>query len=257
MASNTVYIITGANRGIGLGLTASLLLRPNVTVIATVRSASTGTSDLKNLPLAEGSGLIIALLDVSTTSSEEITKSANTLYETLKDEHRIEHVDILIANAGVGFSFNDVMETSLDSILAHVHANTLGPIALYQALRPLLLSAVEKGRSAKFLLISSSLGAIGQMEGNAPSLAYGLSKAAANYLVRKVHFEEKGITTLAIHPGWVQTDNGQKFADSVGVAQPPMTTDDSVKGILAQIDLATKTTTSGTFVTWDGKPMAW
>lgn len=34
-----------------------------------------------------------------------------------------------------------------------------------------------------------------------PSLAYGVSKAAANYFVRKVHFEEKGIVAMAVHPG--------------------------------------------------------
>jgi norsolorinic acid ketoreductase len=38
------------------------------------------------------------------------------------------------------------------------------------------------------------------MEGT-PALSYGASKAAANYFVRKVHFEHKEIATLAIHPG--------------------------------------------------------
>lgn len=187
--------------GIGFGLTASLLQRPNVTVVATVRSTSTATSELKALLLAEGSKLIVSVLDVSPTVAEDIARSASALYKALKDEHSITRVDTLIANAGAGFSFNNTMETSLDSILSHVHTNTLGPTALYQALRPLLLSAIEERGSAKFVLISSSLGSIGQMEGNIPCLAYGLSKAGANYLVRKVHFEDEGITALAVHPG--------------------------------------------------------
>lgn len=43
------------------------------------------------------------------------------------------------------------------------------------------------------------------MEGAVPTLAYGISKAGANYLVRKVHFEceREGLVSLAIHPGYV------------------------------------------------------
>lgn len=43
------------------------------------------------------------------------------------------------------------------------------------------------------------------MEGACPSLAYGVSKAGANYLVRKVHFEceKEGLVALSIHPGLV------------------------------------------------------
>ncbi len=55
----------------------------------------------------------------------------------------------------------------------------------------------------KFIFISSSLGSIAAMEDAAPTLAYGVSKAAANYFVRKIHYEEKRIIALAIHPGYV------------------------------------------------------
>jgi norsolorinic acid ketoreductase len=41
------------------------------------------------------------------------------------------------------------------------------------------------------------------MEGPAPTLAYGISKAGANYFVRKVHFEHAGIVAVAVHPGFV------------------------------------------------------
>jgi norsolorinic acid ketoreductase len=41
------------------------------------------------------------------------------------------------------------------------------------------------------------------MEGAAPTLAYGVSKAGANYFIRKVHFEHEGIVAVAVHPGFV------------------------------------------------------
>lgn len=34
---------------------------------------------------------------------------------------------------------------------------------------------------------------------------------------------------------WVKTGNGQNFADAVGAKEPPMTIEQSVKGVLAQV----------------------
>jgi hypothetical protein len=34
---------------------------------------------------------------------------------------------------------------------------------------------------------------------------------------------------------WVRTANGQNFADSIGVPEPPMTLEQSVSGVLAQV----------------------
>jgi norsolorinic acid ketoreductase len=36
--------------------------------------------------------------------------------------------------------------------------------------------------------------------GAAPTLAYGVSKAGANYFVKKVHFENEGVTAVVVHP---------------------------------------------------------
>lgn len=83
--------------------------------------------------------------------------------------------------------------------------------------------------------MSSVLGSIGELRHAGPSLAYGMSKAAANFLVRKVHFECDGVTAVAIHPGWVKTDMGQGFADAVGYKEPPMGIEECVKGLLEQV----------------------
>ena len=50
-----------------------------------------------------------------------------------------------------------------------------------------------------------------------PFFGYGLSKAAVNYLVRKLHFENPKLTSMAFNPGWVQTDMGNGAATSVGM----------------------------------------
>ncbi len=55
----------------------------------------------------------------------------------------------------------------------------------------------------------------------------------------------------------MKTSNGQAFADSIGVPEPPMTLEQSVNGVLEQIDRASKTTTSGSFVSHDGSIIPW
>ncbi len=52
------------------------------------------------------------------------------------------------------------------------------------------------------MLVSSVLGSIGAQSAEAgPAFSYGLSNAAANFFVRKVHFECERVVTVAIHPG--------------------------------------------------------
>lgn len=143
--------------------------------------------------------LVVAQLDIS-ESPAAIEASARELYRTLTAEHGIACIDTVIASAGLGASFQSSLATPLAAVVDHFHTNTLGPLALFHALYP-LLDAREGGEAAKFVLVSSSLGSIGDMEGRTPSLAYGVSKAGANYFVRKVHFECPGITAFAIHPG--------------------------------------------------------
>jgi norsolorinic acid ketoreductase len=211
MASNTVFLITGANRGftpiqplfcaythvtfigIGFALTASLLLRPSTTVIATVRSSATSRTELGSLRAAANGRLIVATL--SSTSDTDAT----TLVSNLSSQHGVIHIDTVIANAGAGETFESSLSTPLSELRQSFEINTIGPIKLFQAAFPLL----QRSTNPKFILISSSLGSIGAMEGNIPSLAYGVSKAAANYFVRKVHFEHEEVTAVALHPGLV------------------------------------------------------
>ncbi|TVY16473.1 Norsolorinic acid ketoreductase [Lachnellula arida] len=308
MSRNTIYLVTGGNRGpphfypyltlpyltpiptplantqaktpgIGLHLAAALLLRPHTTVIATLRSEETSQEALHALPAGENSKLVITYLDLSPSTPipdpETETNSENTpqtqphthtpqsLHHALTKTHHIPYINTIIASAGHGTSFRSLLSTPPSSLLQNFHINTLGPITLFQALYPLLEAGTGNGNGeSKFVLISSSLGSIDAMGMQAgteptPTLAYGVSKAGANYFCRKVHFECEGVTALAVHPGWVKTANGQAFADAVGIKEPPMSLEDSVKGVLKQIDTASKSTTSGTFMSYDGTVIPW
>ncbi|KAF7958550.1 hypothetical protein EAE96_002090 [Botrytis aclada] len=246
MSSNTTYLITGANRGIGFGIVSTLLQRANATVIVTVRNDSTDVSSLKALPKADGSNLIITNLEISTTSVSEIGIAHEALIKNLKTRG-VERIDVLIANAGSGTCFKSTVETPLGAILTDFYTNTLAPIALYQHLPPFLKASDD----AKFVVIGSILGSIEAMMAGDPL------KAAVHYAAKKIHDEEEKTVVLTVHPGWVQTKNGQNFADSIGVPAPPMTVEQSSGAVVALIDSAIKTTTSGTFVGYDGAKVPW
>lgn len=88
-----------------------------------------------------------------------------------------------------------------------------------------LLPLVEKGQQKKIVYISSGIGDIATTRATEmPNLlGYAVSKAAGNILMAKyaVALKAKGILTLSLSPGWVETDAGESLpmadrsADSV------------------------------------------
>ncbi|CAG8878138.1 unnamed protein product [Penicillium nalgiovense] len=97
--TNTIYLITGASRGIGRGLTETFLARSNSTVIAAVRDPVGALSQsLQSLP----------------------------------------GTNVVIANAGISEEFSTVHGVSIPVLREHVEVNGYGPIYLYQAVYPLL-----------------------------------------------------------------------------------------------------------------------
>lgn len=86
----------------------------------------------------------------------------------------------------------------------HFSVNTIGSLLLFQATAPLLRLASRP----IFIAISSGAGSIGGMEAlkDVQNTAYGASKAALNFVVRKIHFENPGLIAFSVNPGWLQTD---------------------------------------------------
>lgn len=89
-----------------------------------------------------------------------------------------------------------------------------------------------------------------------PFFAYGLSKTAANYLVRKAGLENPKLITQAFNPGWVQTDMGNYGAQQNGIEKALMTLKESVSGLVALIDSASLDRTA-TFYDVTGVPTPW
>jgi norsolorinic acid ketoreductase len=208
---STVVLITGGNRGesitavstddvgltrfvgIGKGLVAHYLAQPDTTVIATAREVSyQNASAFDTLQRGDRSRLLIVQLSVDVASS--IAEAASVI----EKHHHIHQIDIVISNAGICDHWGPVLEMRDADVLTHFQVNTLGPLRLFQALAPLLNNA----SSPKFIYISTALASIsGINKFNSLTAAYGMSKAAGNYLMRKINAENGHLITLSIDPG--------------------------------------------------------
>lgn len=250
--ANTTWVISGANRGIGLGLVKRLLSRPSTTVIATVRNnetASSLTADAKNIPTKPGNQLYIVPLDFSAAIPPETIRDAFTA--TVPS---LDHIDVLICNAGFSTPMTTTAETSAEALRACFEVNTIAPLMLFQALWPLLQTSP---RAPKFISISSSVGSIGGQE-PVPGGAYGPSKASINWLTRSLHIQNEGLIAVALHPGWVQTNMGDFAAKEWNYAPgAPETVENSVTGVLEIVDGATREAASGKFLSYTGQELPW
>ncbi|KAJ7460722.1 aflatoxin biosynthesis ketoreductase-like protein nor-1 [Mycena latifolia] len=244
MSTKTVYLISGANRGIGYGLAATLAARPNTVVFAGARDPA--AKSLKELSAKHPNVHPVKLTSADKADNEaaiaEIKKKAGQL-------------DVIIANAGISNHYGPLATTPLEQFKEHWEVNTLGLVVLFQAAHTLLLASPTG--APIFAYISTGGASMGRyMHLQAP--AYGSSKAAANFLIKVLDAEHPKLVTLAISPGWVATDMGNAGATANGLPAAPVTTEDSVEGILTRIDGATKEKSSGRFwnfkKTFEGNP---
>ena len=157
-------------------------------------------------------------------------------------------IDLLINNAGifgstVGDSRQTLDETDLDVWSKVFRTNVQAPFALTRALLPKMGSGSVVG------ILSSELGSIA---GNAMGelYAYRSSKAAVNMVGKSLSIDLKprGIIVVLLHPGWVHTDMGGPSAP-VG----PVESIAGLRKVLADVTPAS----SGRFLAWDGREMAW
>lgn len=261
----TTILITGARRGIGRGFVRRYLLRPCTTVIAAVRDPTDpASSALHMLPTAPETQLLLVKID--SLSGTDALNAA----EILRVEHGITSLDIVVSNSGIAKHIGVALDTPGKELRDHFDVNTVSHLVLFQAMWPLLRAATTE---PKFIVISSSVGSIGAMENEpVPMLAYGCSKAATNFLVRKLHFEHENLNCFSIHPGWVGTGMGWYAAKAYGMEEPlptngdintdpsaikPLTVEESVDALVKEIDEATRAKTSGTFRMYDGKTIPW
>ena len=167
--------------------------RPNSIVIACVRDTNKASSKaLSDLPRGHSSTLIVVKIDSSSILD------ASAAIKLVKSEHSITCIDVVVANAGITDTYQPPATISIEEMKTLLNVNTIGPLVLFQAVLPLL----QKSKNPRFVTISSPLGSVGDMESRPnPMGGYGTSKAALNYITRKIHFTHDNLISFAADPG--------------------------------------------------------
>ena len=217
------WVVTGANRGIGLEMCVQLKARGE-TVIAGCRTSS-----------KELDALGVKVVDcVEMASDDGAKKIATALGAT--------PIDVLLNNAGVLVP-DALGSLDFDALRKQFEVNALGPLRLTQG----LMGKLAKG--SKVALVSSRAGSIAD-NGSGGLYGYRMSKAALNMASVSLakDLAPKGIMVVALHPGFIRTG----MTGGAGNDDPPV----AVKGLLARIDELTPST-SGKFFHANGEELPW
>ena len=143
------YILTGANRGLGLQFVKQLSAESGNTIIAAVRSLNGELDELRSL----ASDKDIHILECDTGNLASIEAFGKKLTETIGDKQ----VDYLLNNAGINGN-PDQLSLGMDAEAVHKHIdiNVIGPAKTVEAVLPHL----KKG--SVILNMTSGLGSLGK-----------------------------------------------------------------------------------------------
>ncbi|HED39006.1 MAG TPA: SDR family oxidoreductase [Chromatiales bacterium] len=220
-------LITGANRGIGLGFVQHYLAQ-GCDVWATCRSDYGGLADI------DSPRLHILQWDVISDKDERYLQAMAVP----------DRLDLLINNAGIygpkkthGQSFETVTAETMQVVF---EVNCVGALKVSQLLASRVISA--RGVIAN---ISSKMGS-SEDNSSGGCYAYRAAKAALVIVSRSmaVDLAADGVNVITLHPGWVSTDM-TNHSGLIDVAT-------SVKGLATVIENIEQYQ-PGAFVAFDGK----
>lgn len=232
------FLLTGANRGIGLALTRAIVAQGDF-VFACCR-APQSANELQELAQQHPHQMAVITMDVTDDSSIATALQAIAQQTT--------SIDYLLNNAGIGSGPETLGTISRQHLQKFFNTNSTSPIMVAQAALPLL-----KNSSDSWIInFSSILGSIGS---GAPgidwsSFAYRSSKCALNMLSNTLATFLQGadVHTIALHPGWVKTDMGGQDA--------PLPANEAAQIILATIQQL-QPKQSGGYIDLHGQVLPW
>ncbi|MEO8042840.1 MAG: SDR family NAD(P)-dependent oxidoreductase [Acidobacteriota bacterium] len=187
--SGKVVFLTGASSGIGEGIAVALANRG--AILGLVARREEMLQDLsRRCETAGGTPRIFA---VDVTDAVALQSAADKFRE------EFGHIDILIANAGVGGNNPETRELRPDAVKKVIDINLLGAANSVYAVLPQML---ERG-SGHLVAISSLAG----FRGLPKSAAYSASKAGMTAFFESVRLDvaHKGVDVTIIQPGFIKT----------------------------------------------------
>ncbi|MGE4457723.1 MAG: SDR family oxidoreductase [Stenotrophomonas sp.] len=199
---NTIALVTGATRGIGLE-TVRQLARAGVHTLLAGRQRDTAQALALQL---QAEGLPVEALQLDVTDAASIAAAVREV------ERHHGRLDILVNNAGVLLEAPALPPSAqpLDTWRRTFDTNVHALVAVTQAFLPLL----RRSAAGRIVNVSSILGSQAlHADPGSPIYdfkvpAYNASKAAVNNWTLSLAYELRGtpIKVNTVHPGYVRTD---------------------------------------------------
>ncbi|TFK37008.1 hypothetical protein BDQ12DRAFT_724461 [Crucibulum laeve] len=254
MPPSTVYFITGANRGIGLALVGELVARQlDVTIFAGVRDVVAAHALRTIAEKHTGKVFIVKFVSGDVASNEAIAKEI---------QRKFGYVDVVIPCAAIGNYLGTTLETPPETMTEFLQANVIGVLVLFQAMHHLLKASKS---SPKFVPLSSPVASLtAYISIPAGYTCYGVSKAAVNYIARRIHYENEWLICFPLSPGIVATDmaSSNRTMDKTGTLAPiqdamQISPEEAARALINIIEGSTREKDGGEFINVDGSKIPW
>lgn len=208
--SNSVALVTGANRGIGKAIVEALLSRGAAKVYAAVRNPSSADE------LVQQYGNKVVPIEFDLTQPETIAAAAKAASD----------VTLVVNNAGVLRNATPLSEDALDALEFEMNVNVYGLIRVAQTFAPIL----KQNGGGGFVQLNSVVSLK-----NFPGIAtYSASKAASYSITQalKSLLSNDGIQVVSVHPGPIATDMAREGGFDE-MAEPPSLVADAIVDALS------------------------
>ena len=185
MATNKVWLITGAGRGLGVDI-AKAAMAAGHKVVATGRNTAKVAK-----ALGESADLLVVRLDITKPADAESAVKATV--------DRFGRIDVLVNNAA-NFYAGFFEELTPEQMERQLSTSLVGPMNVTRAVLPVM----RKQRSGLIITISSTAGLIGFEFGT----AYAASKFGLEGWMQSLQAEVEpfGINTITVNPGFFRTE---------------------------------------------------
>jgi len=195
---NSVALVTGGTRGIGLGIARCLAARGFHLALCGIRNADQVSAVISEL---NDSGIEAVYLQADIARAEERARLVDRIRK------HFGHLEILVNNAGVApKERRDILDATEESFERVMKINLQGPYFLTQAVARWMVGQKSRSPDGRFMIINIS--SISATVASVSRGEYCLSKAGIAMATRlwAVRLAEYDIPVYELRPGLIRTD---------------------------------------------------
>lgn len=190
-----VALVTGGNRGIGLGM-AEALAQAGASIAIWGRDGARNTQAVQKL---QDTGVDVRAYEVDVAQEEEVVRAMASTLEAFG------RIDSVFANAGIGVPVPSFSEMTTEAYRKVLSVNLDGVFWTLREACKHMVARAKAGDPGGSLVGMASLAAT---EGQARGQHYAATKGAVVSMMKAIAVEHAryGVRANSILPGWIATD---------------------------------------------------